>query len=60
MRVNPRATATSKAHTLAPKLLRCEATFYTKEFKKDRAIKQDCVLARHKKKPFIATLKKIT
>jgi hypothetical protein len=60
MRVDPKATATSKAHTLAPKSLRCEATFYTKEFKEDCAIKQNCVLARYKKKLFTATLEKVT
>ena len=60
MRVNPKATITSKAYTLVPKLLRYEPTFYVKEFKEDYAIKQDYVLARHKKKPFTATLKKVT
>jgi hypothetical protein len=60
MRVDPRATATSKAYTLAPKLLKCKAAFYSSKLKEDCAIKQNCVLARHKKKPFIATLKKIT
>jgi hypothetical protein len=60
MRVDPRATATSKAHTLAPKLLKCKAAFYGSELKEDYAIKQNYVLARHKKKPFTATLKKIT
>jgi hypothetical protein len=60
MRVDPKATTTSKAYTLAPKSLRCKATFYTKEFKEDCAIKRDCVLARYKKKPFTATLEKET
>jgi hypothetical protein len=60
MRVDPRATATSKAHTLAPKSLKCKAAFYGSKLKEDRAIKQNCVLARHKKKLFIATLEKIT
>jgi len=39
MRVNPKATATSKAHTLAPKLLKCKAAFYSSKLKEDRAIK---------------------
>jgi hypothetical protein len=39
MRVDSRATATSKAYTLAPKLLRYNATFYVNKFKEDRAIK---------------------
>jgi hypothetical protein len=60
MRVDPRATATSEAHTLAPKSLKCEAAFYGSELEEDRAIKQNRVLARHKKKPFTATLEKIT
>jgi hypothetical protein len=60
MRVDPRATAISKAHTLGPKSLKCEAAFYGSELKEDRAIKQNCVLVRHKKKLFTATLKKIT
>jgi hypothetical protein len=60
MRVDSRATTTSKAYTLAPKLLKCEAAFYGSELKEDRAIKQNCVLAQHKKKPFTATLEKIT
>jgi hypothetical protein len=45
MRVDPRATTASKAYTLAPKLLRCKATFYVNKFKEDCAIKQNCVLA---------------
>jgi hypothetical protein len=60
MRVDPRATTISEAHTLAPKLLKCEAAFYGSELKEDRAIKQNRVLAQHKKKPFTATLEKIT
>jgi hypothetical protein len=60
MRVDSRATAISKPHTLAPKLLKCKAAFYSSELKEDRAIKQNCVLARHKKKLFTATLEKIT
>jgi hypothetical protein len=60
MRVNPRATAINKAYTLVPKLLKCEAAFYSSKLKEDCAIKQNCVLARHKKKLFTATLKKIT
>jgi hypothetical protein len=39
MRVDPRATATSKAYTLAPKLLKCEAAFYSSKLKEDYAIK---------------------
>jgi hypothetical protein len=39
MRVDSRATATSKVYTLAPKLLRCDATFYVNKFKEDCAIK---------------------
>ena len=60
MRVDPRATATSEVHTLALKLLKCKAAFYGSKLKEDRAIKQNRVLARHKKKPFTATLEKIT
>ena len=60
MRVDLRATATSEAHTPAPKSLKCEAAFYGSELKEDRVIKQNRVLARHKKKPFTATLEKIT
>jgi hypothetical protein len=60
MRVDPRATATSKAYTLAPKLLRCKATFYVNKFKEGRAIKQNCVLARHRKKPTIIITDKVT
>jgi hypothetical protein len=60
MRVDPRATTTSKVHTLAPKLLKCKATFYISKLKENCAIKQDCVLAQHRKKPFTATLEKIT
>jgi hypothetical protein len=39
MRVDLRATTTSKAYTLAPKLLKCKAAFYGSELKEDRAIK---------------------
>jgi hypothetical protein len=39
MRVDLRATATSKAYTLAPKLLKCEAAFYSSKLKEDCAIK---------------------
>jgi hypothetical protein len=39
MRVDPRATATSKAYTLALKLLKCKAAFYSSKLKEDRAIK---------------------
>jgi hypothetical protein len=60
MHVDSRATATSKAHTLAPKSLKCKAAFYGSKLKEHCAIKQNYVLARHKKKPFIATLEKIT
>jgi len=60
MRVDPRATATSEAYTPAPKSLKCKATFYVNEFEEDRAIKRNRVLARHKKKPFTATLEKVT
>jgi hypothetical protein len=60
MRVDPKATAISEAHTLAPKSLKCKVAFYGSKLKEDRAIKQNYVLARHKKKPFTATLKKIT
>jgi hypothetical protein len=60
MRVDPGATATSEAHTPAPKSLRCEATFYVSEFEEDRAIKQNRVLARHRKKPATVTTDKVT
>jgi hypothetical protein len=60
MRVDPRATATSKAYTPAPKSLKCAATFYTNKFKEDCAIKQNCVLARHRKKPATFTTDKVT
>ena len=56
MRVDSKATATSEAYTLAPKLLKCAATYYVNEFQEDCAVKQGCVQARHNKKPFIATL----
>jgi hypothetical protein len=39
MRVDLKATAISKAHTLAPKLLKCEAAFYGSKLKEDCAIK---------------------
>jgi hypothetical protein len=39
MRVDLKATATSKAHTLVPKLLKCEAAFYSSKLKEDCAIK---------------------
>jgi hypothetical protein len=39
MRVDPKATTISKAHTLALKLLKCEAAFYGSELKEDCAIK---------------------
>jgi hypothetical protein len=60
MRVDFKATAISKAHTLAPKLLKYKAAFYSSKLKEDCAIKQNYVLVQHKKKPFIATLEKIT
>jgi hypothetical protein len=60
MRVDSRATATSKAYTLALKLLRCEATFYVNKFKEDYAIKQNRVLAQHRKKPAIVITDKVT
>jgi hypothetical protein len=60
MRVDPGATATSEAHTPAPKSLRCEATFYVNEFEEDRAIKQNRVLARHRKKPATVMTDKVT
>jgi hypothetical protein len=60
MRVDLRATAISKAHTLVPKLLKCKAAFYSSKLKEDRAIKQNYVLVQYKKKPFTATLEKIT
>ena len=56
MRVDSKATATSKAYTLAPKSLKCAATYYINKFQKNCAIKQSCVQARYNKKPFIATL----
>ena len=56
MRVDSKATATSKAYTLAPKLLKCAATYYINKFQENCAIKQGYVQARHNKKPFIATL----
>jgi hypothetical protein len=60
MRVDPRATATSKAYTLVPKSLRCKATFYVNKFKENRAIKQNCVLAQHRKKPATVIIDKVT
>jgi hypothetical protein len=60
MRVDPRATTTSEAYTLAPKSLRCEATFYVNKFKEDCAIKQNCVLAQHRKKPATVITDKVT
>jgi hypothetical protein len=60
MRVDPGATATSEAYTPAPKSLRCEATFYVNEFEEDRAIKQNRVLARHRKKPATVITDKVT
>jgi hypothetical protein len=39
MRVDSRATAISKAYTLAPKLLKCKAVFYSSKLKEDCAIK---------------------
>jgi hypothetical protein len=60
MRVDPRATATSEAYTPAPKSLRYDATFYVNKFKEDRAIKQNRVLARHRKKPAIVITDKVT
>jgi hypothetical protein len=60
MRVDSRATATSKAHALAPKSFKCKAAFYSSKLNEDRAIKQNYVLVQYKKKPFIATLEKIT
>ena len=32
IRVDPKATATSKAYTLVPKLLKCAATYYINKF----------------------------
>jgi hypothetical protein len=39
MRVDLRATTTSKAHTLALKLFKCKAAFYSSKLKEDYAIK---------------------
>jgi hypothetical protein len=60
MRVDPRATTTSKAYTLAPNSLRYEATFYVNKFKEDYAIKLNCVLARHRKKSATVIINKVT
>jgi hypothetical protein len=39
MRVDSRAITISKAHTLAPKLLKYKAAFYSSRLKEDYAIK---------------------